>query len=217
MILTDINIRDRIKNAKKYSGVYEIDKFEGDEVKLIEPFNENQLESIAYDVKITNEITRFKNEYKKLKLDNKSSIDESYETIDITNGYELRPHEYILVKLKETINMPNDLVAHIRPRTSLNKIGIILSSQNINPSYCGRLSLAIYNASEYVIEIKPDLAIGQVVFEEITEIPTKEKLYINQKKAKYQNEIEFVGSKIYDDFQEQVDNEYKKILKKIRK
>jgi len=216
MILTDIDIRDRVFNSIKYTKVYEMNKFNVESVPLIEPFNEKQLEGCAYDVKITNKITRFKNEFKKISLESKSEISACYEEIDITMGYDLRPGEYILVKLQEVINMPNDLAAHIRPRTSLNKIGIILSSQNINPSYCGALSLGVYNASPYVVEIKPNLPIGQVVFETLTNIPTKEKLYINKDTAKYQNEIGFVGSKIYDDLQEKVKEEYNKILNNIR-
>lgn len=199
MILTDIDIRDRVFNSINYIKVYEMDKFKSETVPLIEPFNEDQLEAASYDVKITNKITRFKNEFRKIKLQNQKNIDTCYETIDITNGYDLRPGEYILVKLRETINMPNDLTAHIRPRTSLNKIGILLSAQNINPSYCGALSLGVYNASPYVIEIKPGLAIGQVIFEKLAGRPSQKRLYINKSSAKYQNEKDFVGSKIYDD------------------
>ena len=41
--------------------------------------------------------------------------------------------ESILLSLKETINLPNNLLAHIRPRTSLSRLGLLINFQHINP------------------------------------------------------------------------------------
>ncbi len=35
--------------------------------------------------------------------------------------------------------MPDDLAAHIRPRTTFNKLGLIVTSQHVNPSFYGKL------------------------------------------------------------------------------
>lgn len=156
-------------------------------------------------------IRKFKDEFKKISLYDKNEIEDCVEEVSIEYGYDLRPNEYILVQLNEYINMPDDLTAHIRPRTTFTKIGLILSSQHINPSYDGQLQLGLYNSTPYVIELIPKLTIGQLVFEQLSEEVDKTYLYRNKVNSKYQNEKGFVGSKIYDEVEKKIDKEYKRL------
>lgn len=211
MILVDNQLKDRIENYNKYKNVYS-DR----EVKpLIEKFIEKNLQSASYDITMTNMIRKFKDEFRKVKLNDKSSIDDCFEEVDITYGYDLRPKEYILIQLNEYINMPDDLIAHIRPRTTFTKMGLILSHQHINPSYDGQLQLGLYNSTPYVIELVPDLIIGQLIFEQLSAEANKDNLYHKKKNAKYQHEKGFVGSKVYDEVTKQVDDEYERLKTKL--
>lgn len=213
MILVDNQIKDRVYNPNNYEHVYSDRK----EEPLIKNFELENLQSVSYDITITNKIRKFKDTFKKIQLNNKEDIDNSFEEIDISYGYNLRPNEYILIQLNEYINMPDDLTAHIRPRTTFTKLGLILSCQHINPSYSGQLQLGLYNSTPFVIELTPNLKIGQIVFEQLAGKADKENLYYKKKNAKYQNEKGFVGSKIYDELNEKVLEEYKRIKDEIIK
>lgn len=211
MILVDNEILDRVKNHEKYKHVY----YKRDTKPLIENFQENNLQSVAYDVTITNKIKIFKNEFVTIDLSNGDEIDNCMKEETITS-YILRPGEYILVQLAEYINMPDDLTGHIRPRTSLIRLGLVLSFQHINPSYNGRLQLGLYNATPNAIKIRSEMKIGQVVFETLNGEPTQDNLYFVKKNSKYNAEDGFMSSKIHEEIKKEVQVEYSNILKRIR-
>lgn len=212
MILVDNEILDRVKNFEKYKNVY----YKRKSKPLIENFQDNNLQSVAYDVTITNNIKRFKNEFVTIDLSKSDDIDNCMQE-EIITTYLLRPNEYILVQLAEYINMPDDLTAHIRPRTSFIRLGLILSLQHINPSYNGQLQIGLYNATPNAIKIQPGIKIGQIVFETLNNEADKDKLYFMKKSSKYNGEKEFVSSKIHEEFKKEVEVEYNNILKRIRK
>lgn len=211
MIIVDVEIRDRIINYNNYKNVYD-----SREAKpIIENFKEENLQSASYDITITNKIRKFKDTFKRIRLNDKKEIEDSFEEVDISYGYDLRPNEYIMIQLNEFLNMPDDLAAHIRPRTTFNKLGLVLSSQHINPSYNGQLQLGIYNTTPFVIELTPNLKIGQIVFEKLSGEANKDNLYYKKDSSKYQNEKGFVGSKIYDEIEKKIDNEYERLKIKL--
>ena len=93
------------------------------------------------------------------------------------------------------ICIPQNIIAHLRPRTRFTRAGIMITDQHCNPTYEGYLQVGLYNVSPNAIELVPDLKIGQLVFEQLASIPSKEKWYCNKKDAAYQNESEFIGAK----------------------
>lgn len=186
MILSDKDITELVVNYSE----------NGLKRPLIEPFKESQLQGASYDINISNIIYRFKNDFKTIDIDDQSIIDSIYEETDISFGYTLKPGEYILVTINENVNLTSTVIAHIRPRTKLTRLGLILSDQHCNPTYTGILQLGLLNATPYAIRIKPGLTIGQFVFEELKSEPTISRLYENKKDATYNNEKTFIGSKI---------------------
>lgn len=207
MILVYDQILDRVKNFSKYKEVYAPKQCK----PLIENFKEDNLQSVSYDVSISNFILEAKECTDIVNINNQYETDKLFEEKDITNGYNLLPNEYIIVRLNEKINMPDDLSGHLRARTSLNKIGLIITNQHINPSYNGNLQFGLMNMSKSTLRIMPGLAIGQVVFEELSDQVKPEKLYRNKGNAKYQGEDSFVKSKIY----EEIDTEFMKYLNNL--
>ena len=179
MVLTDKEIRELCNNQKP----------------LISPFDENSLSSESYDLSIENVITIFKKEFKCIDISNQYDIDDMYEERTMkANGYILSPKEYALVHIRERVLLPDDITAHIRPRTRYTRLGLIVSDQHCNSSYEGNLKLGIFNATDYAIRIVPGVKIAQIVFEELKSIPTEEKLYRKKANAAYQNEEKFIGS-----------------------
>lgn len=187
----------------------------GKDVSMIDFFEETSLQSESYDLSIGDKIATLRKETFCINIDNQDEIDMIYEekTLD-DNGYILSPHEYILVKIKERITLPENITAHIRPRTRYTRLGLLISDQHCNSTYSGFLQLGFYNATNYAIKILPSMKIAQIVFEELKSIPSKEKQYRNKKNAAYQNEADFKGADFSNEFNEKVDQAIKVLLGK---
>ena len=195
MILCDNSIRKLVK-----------------EQSIIEPFNEEKLQSESYDVTIGEKITVMKKEIHCIDLLNQSSIDTIYDEINLDkSGYVISPKEYLLISLKEKITVPEGITAHIRNKTRFVRLGLLIADQHCNSTYSGHLRLGVFNATDYPIKIYPGLSIAQIVFETLDGKPTEEKLYSNKTNARYQNENgKFIGAK-FDDLD--LDEMWRKMLK----
>lgn len=205
MVLSDKEIRDMIINYNKYDM----------EKPIIETFDEERLQGASYDISMSNVIHRYKTEFRTIDLNNQNEIDSIYDEVEISNGYEIAPKEYILITLNETINLPSNIIAHVRPRTRFTRLGLILSDQHCNPTYSGRLQLGLFNATHYAVKIFPNLKIGQFVFEELKSVPSEDKWYRNSTDAIYNNEEKFIGSKISDEIKRKAETVYEGILKNL--
>lgn len=173
---------------------------------LIAPFVEDHLQSESYDVTIGDKIVLFKKDVHCLDIANQSDIDKIYSEIELpSDGYIISSKEYILVSLRETINLPDNISAHLRPKTSYTRLGLMISSQHCNSSYSGHLRIGIFNATEYPIRIRPGYPVAQLVFEELNEAASENKLYRNKENAHYQNENgEFRGARFEDAFLDEI-------------
>lgn len=169
-----------------------------DEENVLENYDKKYISSASCDVSMSSKILKIKKSFKPIDLSEPEKIENMYEQIDIKDDYNLKPHECIFVILNEKIKMPNNIIAHIRPRTSLSRLGIIINLQHINAGYKGILNIAMYNMSPNTYKIKPGTRIGQIVFEELTDGITDDLLY--GKEEIYQNEEGTQGSKIYKDY-----------------
>lgn len=183
MILTDRKIRELTETNQ-----------------LIEPFNETLLQSESYDVTIGTELVTMKKEIYCLDIAEQDRIDDIYEHIDISkNGYIISPKEYVLISLAECIKLPNNITAHLRPKTRYTRLGLLVSSQHCNSTYSGHLRIGLFNATEYPIRVYSGYTIAQLVFEELDGVPSVNKLYDNKKNAHYQNENGIFRGAKFDD------------------
>lgn len=181
MILSDKEIRAYIQNTT---------------APMIEPFVEDHLQAASYDVSMSGNISVLKRIGRVIDPSDKSALDDMYEQIKIDGGgYLLSPGEYLLVELAEKINVPKNLVAHIRPRTRFTRAGILIADQHCNPTYEGRLYIGLRNAGPNMVLLKPGLKIAQFVFEELSSVPSEELWYENKENAAFQHETSFRGAK----------------------
>lgn len=185
MVLTDKKIRELVKKEE-----------------LIVPFNESNLQSESYDVTIGTEITELSKEIHCIDISKQETVDNIYINIDISeNGYIISPKQYLLVSLRETLKVPDDITVHLRPKTRYTRLGLLVTDQHCNSTYSGHLRIGLFNATDYPIHIYPDYTIAQLVFEELEEVPSSEKLYKNREDVHYQNENgAFRGAKFDDKF-----------------
>jgi len=79
----------------------------------------------------------------------------------------LKPNEFVLVETMEKVNMPNDLMARVLPRSSLFRCGVSLFTAVIDPGFIGTLTFGMKNLSDHPFEIEIGTKVGQIVFEEV--------------------------------------------------
>lgn len=170
------------------------------EQKLIKNAKEENIHSSSYDVTSTNYILKFISSKETISLIDRESIENLYEKVNIKNGYDFKPNECILVPLQEEFNMPNNICAHIRGRTSFNRLGLLTSIQHLNPGYQGKLNITIKNCSPNTYKLLPNLNIAQIVFEILDTNVDELYLYPNESNPVYQNEDGMQGSKVYTKF-----------------
>ncbi len=170
------------------------------EQQLIKNANEENIHSSSYDVTNTNYILKFVENKEPISLIDRKTLENIYEQVDIQNGYDFKPNECLLIPLKEEFNIPNNLCAHIRGRTSFNRLGLLTSIQHLNPGYQGKLNLTIKNCSPNTYTILPNMSLAQIVFESLDTKVSDEYLYSNEQNPVYRNEDGLQGSKIYAHF-----------------
>ena len=171
-----------------------------EEENILDNCNLEYISSGSCDISMSKNILKIKKTFKPIDLSDPEKVENMYEQVEIKDTYNLKPNEIIFVILNEKIKLTKNMVAHIRPRTSLSRLGIMINLQHINAGYEGVLNIAMYNLSPNTYKIKSGMRIGQIVFEELTEGITEDLVYPNEKTPIYQNEDGNIGSKIYVDF-----------------
>lgn len=195
IMLTYTEILKRIENYDEFKA-----DFSGREAKpLVKPFQKESLQSVSYDIKMTNQIQIANTSTIEL-IDLAEGARNLFQSCTIQEKYQLKPNEFVLVQTKEYFAFPDNLAGHMRPRTTFNKLGLMLTSQHINPSFEGHLWMGIKNVTNHIMVLSPDLVIGQVVFEKCNEKIPESELYANKATSKYQGETEFIPSKVNEDF-----------------
>lgn len=187
---------------------------------LIQPFSEENLQGASYDVSMSGDIVRFKGLGRAVDPQKDTNLSDMYEYRDAgERGYLLSPGEYVLVKLQEAIELPNQLVAHFRPRTRFTRCGVVIADQHCNPTYNGVLSIGLFNAGVNPFILRPGLKIAQIVFEELMSTPTEDKLYKNKSNAAYSEENDgvFRGS-VFDEsgWSDELKKTYAEIMRSLR-
>jgi len=180
-----------------------------DEVKILENYDIKNINSSSCDVSISDTILTLKSSGDIVDLSNFNDVEDMYMQIDISNGYILKSNDCVLVSLKEHINLPNNLCANIRPRTSFSRLGLVINFQHINAGYKGILNILLHNSSPNDYKIYPNMRIGQIVFDTLSSGITDNLLYFNEKSPTYYDEKGNLGSKIYTDFIGKVFRHYK--------
>lgn len=176
---------------------------------LIENVVKENIRGASYDITGEDYILKFKVKKKPISFTDIEGLESLYTKINIKDGYELKPRETILIPIIDTFNIPNNICAHIRGRTSFNRLGLSLTLQHLNPGYKGKLNITLTNQSPNTFVLLPNMRFGQVVFEQLDNQPSEDLLYYNEKTPIYYKEDGSQGSKIYADLIGKVVRHYK--------
>ncbi len=141
---------EKLRNA-----FYERNWKEIDREFIIEPFDELQLTPFSYDLSIGNEIFSVRKTNR----------------IRRRLPYDVAPGETVIVLTKEFIALPPCYAATVWPRFNMVKAGIFQSMVKIDPTWYGKLGVAMTNFSPRTIEFKEGKAFGTLVLYELASDP----------------------------------------------
>ncbi len=111
----------------------------------------------------------------------------------------IHPWQFVLWVTKETISVPDDLVARCEWRSSLWRLWLIIHSTAwfIDPWFKWTITLEITNINEVPVKLYPGMRVGQFAFEQLDfpcEVP-----YNKRKGSKYMNQKDTQVSRVFDD------------------
>lgn len=176
MILSDGEIRDYIKNGKL----------------KVNPLDDIQIQPASVDITLGNTFTMLKN----IKNGVISSNEELLYDTFTSEKYLLLPGHFVLATTREYISLPNNLTAFVEGRSSWGRLGLFIQNAGwVDPGFEGEITLELFNANKYAIELKSGLRIGQLVFAKMTD---ESQIPYN---GKYQGQKTATGSKVYLDNQ----------------
>lgn len=78
-----------------------------------------------------------------------------------------KPGDFYLVKTIESFNMPDNLTANFKPRTTTFRSGLFLRTGNVAPGYKGPVTFGMKNEGPVTVEIEMGARFVHVQFEEV--------------------------------------------------
>lgn len=156
----------------------------------ISPINKEQIQPASVDIRLGDTFS--------VVTDSPSGIltldrEISYHTIK-ADTYLLLPGQFVLATTKEFFALPDDLTAFVEGRSSLGRMGLFIQNAGwVDPGFCGEITLELYNANRFAIELKAGRRIGQLVFAKMDHSAQ------NPYRGKYQGQTGATGSRVFLD------------------
>ncbi|MEN9407914.1 MAG: putative deoxycytidine deaminase [Candidatus Parcubacteria bacterium] len=83
------------------------------------------------------------------------------------NKIVFKPGDFYLVQTIESFNMPQNLTANFKPRTTTFRSGLVLRTGNVAPGYKGQVSFAMTNEGPCEVTLEMGARFCHVQFEEV--------------------------------------------------
>lgn len=157
----------------------------------ISPLENGQIQPASVDIRLGDTFSVVKDSPSGiLTLENEIE----YQTIK-ADSYLLLPGQFVLATTKEFFVLPDDLTAFVEGRSSLGRMGLFIQNAGwVDPGFQGEITLELYNANRFAIELKAGRRVGQLVFAKM------DRAAQNPYNGKYQGQTSATGSKVYMDF-----------------
>jgi len=141
--------------------------------KLIENFIdlETQLQPASFDLTL-DEIYLLTSSAS-IDFSNKERKLPNYKKIEFNNDWIGLNEGIYLISFNEIVNIPNDLLAFLRPRSSLIRSGATIFSSLWDPGYSGKSNCLLVVLNENGIKLKKNARIAQMVFFKLSSVASK--------------------------------------------
>ena len=175
MILSDKTIQEMLKNG----------------TLQISPLEKEQIQPASVDIRLGDTFSVVKDSPSGI-LTLESEI--GYQTIR-SDTYLLLPGQFVLATTKEYFVLPDDLTAFVEGRSSLGRMGLFIQNAGwVDPGFRGEITLELYNANRFAIELRAGRRVGQLVFAKMDCAAE------NPYRGKYQGQVGATGSRVFMDF-----------------
>lgn len=152
---------------------------------IVEGYDESNLGAISYDLTIDTIISFTEDGCKELE------------------SYKLASGEYCVIKTKEKLKMPYNLVGKIEEKNSVIRLGLVVSGPCYQPGHETYCFLRVYNISKQGIDLIKGFRVAQIIFEELCDVPSE--TYDKKIDASFNNEDTYRGVAKYS-------SEYKSLI-----
>ena len=157
---------------------------------IVTPLEAEQIQPASIDIRIGNTYSIVRDSPSGiLNLDNEIP----YKTIT-TDKYILLPGQFVLATTMEYFELPDNLTAFVEGRSSLGRLGLFIQNAGwVDPGFKGEITLELFNANRYAIELHAGRRVGQLVFARLDDHA------LHPYKGKYQGQRGATGSRVYMD------------------
>ena len=160
------------------------------QILRIAPLEEGQIQPASVDIRLGNTFAVVRDSPSGV-LTMENEIE--YHTI-CADSYLLLPGQFVLATTMEFVALPDDLTAFVEGRSSLGRMGLFIQNAGwVDPGFQGEITLELYNANRFAIELKAGRRIGQLVFAKM------DRAARNPYRGKYQGQTGATGSRVFLD------------------
>lgn len=195
-ILCDRTIREMIRAGKLVKTdpveMKEVFSYSGTELSDIPCELDGSIQPASFDITVGNSFTVVSNVTNNGIIEFDTPIE--YKTMEC-DSYLLLPKQFVLATTNEYFMLPDNITAFVEGRSSIGRLGLFIQNAGwVDPGFEGQITLELFNASNFAINIKSGTRVGQLVFAKMDH--NAEKPY----RGKYQGQTGATGSMIYKDF-----------------
>lgn len=140
-------------------------------IKLVEGLSERELtnpEGAGFDLRL-GEVYKISGDAFLGETERKTAdieLVQSYKE-DEKRTIEIRPGDYFLVATIEKVNMPINLTANFKPRTTTFRSGLFLRTGNVAPGYSGKLTFGLKNEGPITVTMEMGARFVHMQLEEV--------------------------------------------------
>lgn len=163
----------------------------------IDPFDSDNVQPASYDLTLGSEFQREPDGDRPRMAQSVRAGPADRRTV-IGGSIEIQPGEFVLGHTKETINLPHDITAEVKGRSSVGRLGLIPHTAGwIDPGFEGQITLEFVNHSKYPVVVDEGMRCAQIVFS-YTATPSDDP-YGSKDDSKYQGQTGVTSSRIGQD------------------
>lgn len=186
MVLSDRTIREEIAAGRL----------------RIEPLDEDCLGPASVDIHLDRTFRVFRTGHTAF-IDVRQPTDDLTEVVEIDpdTPFFIQPGEFVLATTRETLTLPDDIVAQVEGRSSLGRLGLLIHATAgfVDPGWTGKLTLELSNVAKMPIALYEGMRIGQVSFLRMS-TPVERPYGTASLGSKYQGQLGPTPSRAYEDF-----------------
>jgi dCTP deaminase len=133
----------------------------------IDPFEPDQIGPGSIDLRLGNEFRVFKKLRNACMVEDRISLEELTERIEVEDSFTLMPGETVLGITHERIKLPANICGWLEGRSRFARMGLVIhmTAGFIQPGINNRQVLEIGNLAPFPLVLKPGVRICQIILE----------------------------------------------------